>query len=73
MTTILQLSPAIPMTTPKGKALAHFMIDYGEEAHMLWVCFQDETGEIWAWPNYEVRAQTNPSMGRKLKTVPPPL
>jgi len=64
MTTILQLSPAIPMTTPKGKALAHFMIDYGEEAHMLWVCFQDETGECWTWSNSDIRAQKNITYGR---------
>lgn len=28
---MLQLNPAIPVITPKGKALAHFMIDYGIE------------------------------------------
>lgn len=61
---ILQLDPPIPLETPRGKALAHFLIDYGAEHHLLWVCFQDETGECWTWPNPQVRGQANPSMGR---------
>lgn len=61
---MLQLNPPVPLETPRGKALAHFLIDYGPEHHLLWVCFQDETGECWTWPNPEVRAQANPSMGR---------
>jgi len=61
---LLQLDPPIPVTTPKGKALAHVLIDPGLEHHLLWVCFQDETGECWAWANPDVRAQANPSMGR---------
>ena len=60
---ILQLSPTLPMITPKGKALAHFVIDYGEENHLMWVCVQ-ETGEIWTWANPEVRVQSNPSFNR---------
>lgn len=64
---ILQLSPAIPLTTPKGSALAHFLIDYGEEADLIWVCFQDQTGEIWCWSNKEVRAQKNITLGRMIK------
>ena len=61
---ILQLNPALPLDTPKGKALCHFMIDYGEEADLLWVCFQDDTGECWTWSNKDIRAQQNVSMGR---------
>jgi len=61
---IIQLNPPIPLQTPKGNALAHFLIDYGPESHLLWVCFQNETGEIWSWPNTEVRAEKNISLGR---------
>lgn len=64
---ILQLNPTLPLTTPKGKALAHFLIDNGDEHHLLWVCIQDETGEIWAWPNTDVRARDNPTMGRNIE------
>jgi len=26
------------------------------------------TGEVWAWKNPEIRAQTNPTMGRDFKS-----
>lgn len=60
---ILQLNPTLPVETPMGKALAHFLIDYGEEHHLMWVCIQ-ENGEIWTWENPKIRAQTNPSFNR---------
>ena len=56
---ILQLQPPLPLQTPKGSALAHFLIDYGPEYNLLWVCFNDENGECWTWQNTEIRAQTN--------------
>lgn len=61
---ILQLNPPLPIKTPKGKATAHFLIDYGPENSVLWVCFQDETGECWSWQNKDVRAQDNITYGR---------
>ena len=64
---IIQLTPTIPLDTPKGLAKAHFMIDYGQEHHLLWVCFQDDTGECWTWSNPVVRLQENVSMGQKRK------
>jgi hypothetical protein len=61
---MIQLEPTIPLETPKGKAMAHFLIDYGQEHHLLWVCFQDDTGECWTWSNYQIRVQANVTMGR---------
>jgi len=61
---ILQLNPPFPLTTPKGNALAHFIIDYGCEHNLMWVCFIDETGECWTYPNFLIRAQKNITMGR---------
>jgi hypothetical protein len=61
---ITQLNPPIPLDTPKGKALAHFVIDYGPEHNLMWVTFVDATGECWTWPNYKIRAQKNITMGR---------
>ena len=51
--------------------MAHFMIDYGPEHHLLWVCFQDDSGECWTWPNKDVRLQYNLSMGRAKKCLTP--
>lgn len=59
-----QLNPAIPIITPKGKAIAHAIIDYGIEADLHWVCFQDGTGECWTWSNTQIRAQINITHGR---------
>lgn len=42
---ILQLDPPLPMRTPKGDGLAHFVIDYGAENHLIWVVFSDGSGE----------------------------
>lgn len=60
---ILQLNPPIPVETPKGKAMAQFLIDYGVEHHLLWVCFQ-ENGECWSWQNPDIRGETNLSYNR---------
>lgn len=60
---IQQLNPPLPLITPKGKALAHMVIDYGPEHHLVWVCFQDD-GEIWSWKNPDVRAEENVTFSR---------
>ena len=62
---MLRLDPPLPLDTPKGKALAHILIDYGVEYDLLWVCFQDDTRECWTWPNKEVKIQSNISLGRQ--------
>lgn len=63
---LLQLNPPIPVDTPKGKALAHCLIDYGIEHDLMWVCFIDSTGECWTFPNPQIRAQKNMTYGRIL-------
>jgi hypothetical protein len=62
--TITRIDPPLPLLTPKGKALAHFLIDYGYEHDLYWVCFQNETGECWTWNNKDIRAQDNITAGR---------
>lgn len=61
---LLQLNPPLPLLTPKGKAWAHLVIDYGPEADLMWICFQDEDGACWTWCNREVRIQANATLGR---------
>jgi len=63
---ILRLDPPIPITSPKGHGLAHFLIDYGAEHNLIWTVFLDETGECWSFQNTEIRAQKNITMGRNL-------
>lgn len=64
---ILQLNPSIPVVTPKGPAEALILIDYSPEHDLLWVTFLDETGECWTFPNHEIRAFENYSIGRRFK------
>lgn len=61
---MLQLNPPIPLSTPKGEGMAWAIIDYGAEHNLLWVVAIDETREIWTFPNPEVRAQKNITLGR---------
>jgi len=61
---ILQLNPPLPITTPKGKGLAHLVIDYGIEHDLFWVVFLDENGECWTYRNSEIRAPKNINFGR---------
>jgi len=60
---MLQLNPPLPVVTPKGRGFAHVLIDYGVEADLVWVVFQD-SGECWSWRNQDVRAQPNLTFGR---------
>jgi hypothetical protein len=63
---ILQLSPPLPLNTPKGSGLAWLVIDYGIEHNLMWTVAIDATGEIWTFSNKEVRAQKNITMERYL-------
>jgi hypothetical protein len=66
---ILQLNPPIPVyVKDRGTAQAMFLIDYSPEHQLFWVCFMDETSEIWTVDNIHVRAQKNISLGRTLDT-----
>lgn len=62
--TMLQLNPPLPVVTPRGKAMAHILIDYGPEHDLIWTCFQND-GEIWCWRNQDVKAEVNITFGRQ--------
>jgi len=62
---ITQLNPPLPLITPKGNGWAHFLIDYGIEHDLIWVVFQDDTGECWSWLNRDIKIQSNITLNRK--------
>lgn len=62
---MLQLNPPIPLETPKGKATAHMVIDYGPEYSLIFVTFINETGECWMFRQPEVRLAANLTFGRE--------
>ncbi|MBV9954032.1 MAG: hypothetical protein JOZ70_02165 [Pseudolabrys sp.] len=53
------------MSTPKGDGLAHFVVDYGPEADLIWVVFLEKDGACWSVRNPEVRMKWNWTMGRR--------
>lgn len=63
---IHEINKIIWLRTPKGLAIAHFLIDRGSEADLEWVCFQQDTGEVWCWNNSDVRVEQNITLGRKV-------
>jgi hypothetical protein len=62
---LTQLNPPLPLETSKGAGWAHFVIDYGPEAALLWVVFMDADGACWTVPNPEVRMAFNWTLGRR--------
>jgi len=69
---LTQLNPPLPMTTPKGEGLAHFVIDYGPESHLMWVVFMQADGACWTVPNPEIRLSPNWTLGRRPDRSPVP-
>lgn len=66
------LNPSIPTEVvvnelgfPTGKGRIIGVIDYGPEDHLLWIVIMDDSRQIWQVPNPYIRAQSNPSLGRK--------
>lgn len=64
---IQQINPPLPVQTPKGEGLAHFLLDYGPEHHLMWVVFLNLNGECWTYANPQIRAQKNITMNRLLE------
>lgn len=64
MSFVTQLTPSIPVETPKGRGEAVMIIDYGPEHNLMWVIFLDQGGECWTFDNTKIRGCVNPSLGR---------
>lgn len=61
---IVEIQQLIWLQTPKGQGIAKFLIDYGPESDLYWVCFIHETGEVWTFSNENVRAVDNVTLDR---------
>ena len=61
---IKQLDPPLHMKTTRGSGVALFLIDYGMEADLMWVVALNDTGQVWCFPNWDVRIYQNESIGR---------
>ena len=61
---LYRVDPPLPVHTPKGDGLAHFVIDYGIEHDLQWVVFMNADGACWTVRNPEVRLAWNRTWGR---------
>jgi hypothetical protein len=64
---MLQLNPPLPIITPFGPGVCHFLIDPGLESSLQWVVIQStgsHVGECWTWQNEDVRFEPNATIGR---------
>jgi hypothetical protein len=64
---ILQLNPQFPVNCPKGEGYAIALLDYSQDHDLFWIIAITETGEIWTYPNKEVRALKNITLGRLIQ------
>jgi hypothetical protein len=62
---ITRINPPLPLETPKGSGYAHFLIDYSQEHHLMWVVFINDTGECWTFENPQIRLSPNYTLNRK--------
>jgi len=60
---LTQLQNPIPLITPKGKAWAVAIIDYGLHWDLQWVTFIHDSGECWTFLNSEIRQEKNITFG----------
>ena len=74
MQSMLQLNPPIPMQTPRGEGMAVMVIDYGPDFDLWWTVIigkGEHAGEIWTYPNPQVRGVENISLGRHVSATHP--
>lgn len=51
-----------PVLTPKGKALAWAIIDYGFDSDLIFLCILKENGQSWCWRAPFIRHEANITM-----------
>ena len=74
MQTLLQLNPPIPLQTPRGEGSAVLVIDYGPDHDLWWTVILskgEHAGEVWTYPNPQVRGVENITLGRHVTSRPP--
>jgi len=60
-----ELQQVLWLDTPKGLALAKFMIVEGIDSDILWVTAVQKTGECWTFSNEDIRFCKNITIGRR--------
>jgi hypothetical protein len=68
---MLQLDPPLWLETPRGPGLAHVLTWPNIEHSLLWTVFL-ENGQVWTFPNEQVRAGRNFTADRPAPEKPKP-
>lgn len=63
---IHEIRQVIWLDTPKGLALAKFMIDRGVDSDLEWVTVLNDTGQILSFDNSEVQVTKSFTLGRRV-------
>jgi hypothetical protein len=66
---MLQLNPTIDVLTPKGKAEAIVIIDYGVNVNSVWLC-RMQGGKVLHFYSDDIRVYDNPMNGNGWDVVP---
>jgi len=66
---MLQLNPTIDVLTPKGKAEAIMIIDYGVNVNSVWLC-RMQGGKVLHFYSDDIRVYDNPMNGNGWDVVP---
>ena len=69
---VVRIDPAIELDTPRGRARAHFLIDYGELTSLCWVTFLADSGECWSFRNRDVRLAPCETFGVRMADIDTP-
>lgn len=64
---IHEISQVIWLDTPKGLALAKFVIDRGIDSDLEWVTVLNETGQVLSFDNSEVLVCKSFTLGRRVE------
>ena len=62
---ILEVAQPLHVITPMGRGRVWLVTDYGCEIEKIFTIILDETGQIWEFPNKDIKATSNVTMGRK--------
>lgn len=65
MTAIHEIQQALWLDTPKGIALAKFMVDRGIDSDIEWVTILNETGQILVFDNSDVLVTKSYTQSRR--------
>jgi hypothetical protein len=48
------------------------MLDCGPDYDLMWMTFDNQTGECWSWRNSDIKGVQNLALGRRKKAIEKP-